>query len=172
MNHRYSFITVPKGEVYSTFEKLIDSYGKQLHTPTYPTHLTLMHALEGTENHIVSRVEKFASSIKPFTVEVGKVEFSTTFFQCVFARVNATAELLNTHLALKTALGSQEKHVFMPHISIIYGDLPMETREQISKEITLPTLSFIVDHVTVVNGDNPYPKTWEVIKRIPFQSKS
>lgn len=166
MNHKFGFIVIPEGKVFSTFDTLIEKYGKKLHTPTYPPHLTLMHTVEGNEKDIINQVQSTARTIKPFKVEVGPVEFSTTFFQCVFARVYTTAELLNAHLNIKSALDSQEKHVFMPHISIVYGDLSMQAREKISQEIILPKLSFVVDHIIIVNGDQPDPKTWNVIKRV------
>lgn len=166
---KYGFWVIPENKTYQVFERIIRKYSKKYNAPMFVPHMTIHGVIESTEEKVVRGVKKVADKIRPFEVQVGEVEFSTTYFQCVFARIKTNAKLLNTYLALRDSLEFTEKHVFMPHASLVYGDFDMETREKISKEIEFSNEKFMVNKITIVKADSRDPKNWHIVEQVQVQ---
>jgi len=163
---KFGFWIIPENNFYQELEKVIQKYGKKYNSPIFTPHMSLHGVVESTDKRVVEIVEKAANKIKPFKIEVGNVEFSTTYFQCVFVRTKTNAKLLDAHLTIRKGFNFQEKHVFMPHASLVYGDFDMETREKISQEIKLLEKNFKARKITIVRADSSKPKDWEIIKQV------
>ena len=165
---KYSFWLIPENDLYQDIEKVIVKYTGEYGSPVFVPHVTTHSTVVSTDKQVVNDVQRAISEIESFEVQVGDVEFSTTYFQCVFARIKTSAELLNTHLSLQDALEGEKNHVFMPHASLLYGDFDMQTRENIAKEIRLKTSSFMANKITIVRADSRDPKDWSVVSQVSF----
>jgi len=164
---KFGFWIIPENELYQELDDLIKKYSKEYGSPTFVPHMTIHGAVDTTsDQEVVEDVRQAVQDIKPFEINVGEVEFSTTFFQCVFARMKTSAPLLDTHLALRRNLGYKESHVFMPHASLVYGDFNMKTREKIASEIVLKETHFMASKITIVRADSNDPKDWEIVEQV------
>jgi 2'-5' RNA ligase len=169
MQHEFGFWIFPEGDFAQEAAEIIHFYSKQYGFPEFPPHLTLHPHAAFDESRIAETVRAAMSDFQPFAAALGPVEFSTTYFQCVFARVKTTAVLLDVHEALKNALGYQQQNVYMPHVSLVYGDLKPSVKEKIAHDIQLKNTGFSASQVTITrNGGSPDPKDWEVFAQIPF----
>ena len=139
---KYGFWIVPENISYQELEKIIEKYGEKYNSPLFTPHMTIHGVVSSTDEEVVKIVEKAVKETKPFGLEIGEVEFSSTYHQCIFARVKTNANLFNAYTSLRKAFGAEEKHVFMPHISLVYGDFDMEEREKIIKEIEVKNKNF------------------------------
>jgi len=166
---RYGFWIIPENDFYQELKKLIRKYSKKYSSPSFVPHMTIHGSVASTDKNVIEDVLKVASKIKPFEVEVGEVEFSTTYFQCIFARMKTSAIMLNTHLALKKQLKDAENNVFMPHASLVYGDFDMKTREQIVSEIKLKGNKFLANKITIIRANSRDPKDWSTVEHIRFK---
>lgn len=166
--NKFSLIIIPEEDSYQEFEKIIQKYSKEYKTPLFVPHLTMISHAYFPGDTVVETVRKIVKQFKPFELQVGNVEISTTYHQCVFARTNTTAGLMNLHLSLKESLNIQEKHVFMPHLSLVYGDLDMTTREKISQEIKLKSTGFTAKKITIIIAGSTDPKDLSVVEEIAF----
>ena len=90
--------------------------------------------LKGEERSILQVVGKIVKNIQPIPVELSEVNVSTTYFQCVFARVKPNLELLRA---------SGPQHVRSPH------------------ELGLRQYSFKADRIGVIKAGSLNPKTWK-----------
>jgi len=163
---KFSFWIIPENDFYQEIEEVVIKYSKEYNSPVFVPHMTLHGSVISTDEDVVRRVEQVASKIKPFEIKIGEVEFSTTYFQCIFVRMKVNAKLLEAHLALKDVLDFKESHVFMPHGSLVYGDFDMETREKIAKEIKLKGIRFMANKITIVRADSSDPKEWDVVDQV------
>ncbi len=163
---KYSFWLVPENEIFQEFESIIAEYAQKTGSPTFSPHMTIHGTVESTDEQVVADVIKASQSLSPFLLEIGDVECSTTYFQCVFVRIKTSAQLLDTHLRLRKALNFKEPHVFMPHASLVYGDLDMSERVRISREIFLKNKSFEARAITIVRADSGDPKDWTAVDRV------
>jgi 2'-5' RNA ligase len=128
--------------------------------------MTLHGVVSSTDENVVKVTREAVKGLRPFSLEVGEVEFSSTYFQCIFARVKTNANLFNAHMALRHSFGMEEERVFMPHLSLVYGDFEMEKREKITKEIDIKNKFFEAKEITIIRADLPNPDTWEIVEQV------
>ncbi len=166
--NKYGFWITPDGEVFAELQKTINELASRYTAPTFSPHMTLHGVVESTDSQVVEKVQNAIKNTQPFKLELGVVEFSTTYFQCVFVRIKTNANLVNAHLELRNAFDSPANHVFMPHASLLYSDMNMEEREKVSNSITITESSFVANEVTIVRADESNPKTWEVVAKVLY----
>ncbi|MBU0578774.1 hypothetical protein KKE34_04260 [Patescibacteria group bacterium] len=168
MYENFCLWIIPENSFYQEIEGVVSQYSKEYDSPIFTPHVTINGRVSLTDDQVIRKVEKAVFNIKSFEIEVGNVEFSTTYFQCVFVRMKTSAKLLETHLSLKNALGVKDQHVFMPHASLVYGDFDMKTREKIASEIKFKSTGFIAKKITIVRVDSSNPKDWNIVKQVPL----
>lgn len=167
---KYGFWVIPENEFYQELKEIITLYSKKYDAPAFVPHMAIfINQIAPTNEQVVNKVRQAANVTKPFAVSIGDVEFSTTYFQCVFARVRTNAHLLNAHLTLKNAFNIDEEIVYMPHTSLVYGNFDMMTREKIASEIYLKNTQFMANKITIVRMDTRDLKDWDMVEQVSFQ---
>ncbi len=163
---KYSIWIIPSEPLESTLKQVVVRLAKELEGPEFEPHMTLLGDIEGDLTELKEKVKQLASKIDKLELSLGSVSFSTTYFQSVFVRVNSTAELMKLNLEAKKLFGVSN-NVFMPHISLLYGDHDMEVREQASLKVNIPEAFFIVKELVVIPATSN-PNEWEHLATIPF----
>lgn len=165
---RYSLWIIPENESQLEMQQVVKKYSQQFGYTQFTPHVTLYEVSGREEQEVIEGVKQIASEIEPFELEFGDVEFSTTYFQSVFLRVKTVAHLLNAHLKLRMKFNSDDNHVYMPHISLVYGEHDMETKEEIAKEIKINSKGFKAEKISIVKSTSNDPKDWHVIEQVKF----
>ncbi len=131
--------------------------------PKFEPHITIAFAglLKGEAKSILPVVEKAVKNIPPVPIEFTEVSVSTTYFQCVFARVKPNLELLRAHQYINGALRHHDPSMYIPHMSLVYGNMDLVQRFAIARKIKLPIIKFLADRLCVINADSLNPKTWK-----------
>lgn len=168
MNNIFSIWILPPLEKATPFKKIITSLSKKYNSPDFAPHITLLGAFPGKENFVVSNFEKLVSNLRTFDVGFDGLSFSTTYFQSVFLRVKPTASLLNANLEAKKIF-NMPNDVFMPHMSLIYGNHSMEEREKISKDLEIPKNTSFHARKLVLVPTTDNPKDWKPISELTLK---
>lgn len=136
------------GSAEATFSNLIHDLSRRSSPPTIPfaPHATLLSSsiigpsasLEDIE-YIVADVAH-SLSLKRVVCKFDKLEAGEQFFQCVYVKLQKEESegLLELHSALRKAFGDTsdpEGTSYFPHMSLVYGDLPMEERRKIIEDM-------------------------------------
>ncbi len=166
---KYHICIIPSEPVFSELDNVISSLAEKYNAPVFHPHLTILSSVEKSLQEIQQTIERAVVNFEPWQLSLGPVSFSTTYFQSVFVRVNSIAPLMNINLSLKKAFGF-ENSVYMPHISLLYGDHDMKTREKITKEITIKNSTFTAYKVAIIPDDSD-PINWKPIATITFGEK-
>lgn len=162
---KYTLWVMPPDPVKSILQKIILDLSKKYKTPSFEPHMTLLGDIEVSEEEIMAGTKKLALMLKPFNLALGEVSFSTTYFQSVFVRVKSSAKLMQANLLAKQIFNI-ENTLFMPHISLLYGNHDMEAREKIAAEIKLPVdLSFQADKIIII-PTTENPKDWHHLAEV------
>jgi 2'-5' RNA ligase len=162
----YSFWIQPTGEVRQLLQETADRLAAEHSTPTFQVHLTLYPGFESSLEDAKKKLAQLATGISQFELELADVGCSTTYFQCVLLRAKTTAPLLEAHMVAQKAVQGNPTLAYLPHISLVYGDLSMEKRVAIAESIKLPTnLSFKVETIDLTPSV-PDPKDWEIIESV------
>ena len=163
---KYSIWVIPPEPAFSILQRTINELAEKYGGPVFEPHMTILGNVSGELPEIEKKLKELASHIDKLELGLGPVSFSTTYFQSVLARVNSNAKLMQLNLDVKKIFG-MENDVFMPHISLLYGDHDMETREKAVREVKLPETTFIVKDFVVI-PIKPNPKDWISLLTIPF----
>ena len=162
----YSIWIIPPEPFYSKIEKTVNFLSKKYKGPVFEPHMTLLGNIEMPLSQLVQKTKKLAESTKPFVISSGPVSFSTTYFQSVLLRINSNAKLMQLNLNAKKLTG-KENDVFMPHISLLYGDHEMGVRQSVASEIRFPKTSFLAEKFTITPSTKD-PSEWKHVAEIPF----
>lgn len=168
MKKQYSLWIAPSRKVQEEVAETITGLSKRLNSPNFEPHVTLIGQFESEEKEAVDQIKKLASSIKPFVIEFSEISFSTTYFQSVFLRVKSSSELMEANLKAKKML-SLKNDVFMPHMSITYGNQTMKERERITSEIKMPENDSFMFNKLILVLTSDEPKEWKQISRVELK---
>ena len=87
------------------------------------------------ETAAMDKTSELAAHVSPFKIRLSGVTHLDQYFRCVFIKACKTQALLNAHSAARAAFGKEGDAEYMPHLSLLYGDLNPRTREQISRDL-------------------------------------
>ncbi|AKM79211.1 MAG: 2 3 cyclic phosphodiesterase [Candidatus Beckwithbacteria bacterium GW2011_GWB1_47_15] len=166
MSQLYSVWIVPR-ELSRPLKATIDRLAEEYKSPKFEPHLTLLSQVEGEKEEMIDKAKKLAAELSPFDLSLGEVAMSTTYYQCVFVRVRPTAKLIEANLKAKEIF-KLENDVFMPHISLAYGDFAPQTREEMMGKVILPQeRDFRAEVLTMVPVTED-PAGWEHLIEAPL----
>lgn len=167
---KYSIWIIPPEPIFNQLSKVISELSSKYRCPIFGPHLTILGNIDHELSEIKRVVEKIVSDLDNLNLSFGPVSFSTTYFQSVLIRINSTAKLMRLHFDIKKLL-KDENIVYMPHISLMYGNHDMETRERIALGLNFHLRSFIAKQVVII-PEKPKPIDWKPVAIVPFGKKS
>lgn len=150
---------IPQESLKKRLEDIVADLSKKFEGPIFEPHMTLLGDIEMERAEFMEKCRKFVSSIEPFPLELGEVSFSTTYFQSVFVRVRSTSPLMEANIKAKKTFGV-ENDVFMPHISLLYGEHSMEMRDTASSSVELREGTPFTADTFVVTQASLEPSDW------------
>jgi 2'-5' RNA ligase len=151
------------GRAEKELSKLINRLSHQLNTPVFRPHITLAGQLSTGSRSLLEKASWLASVTDHFKVGCSRFGSEASFFKTLFLEVNLCTPLRDLR-------NLTEKHLhlaspeFLPHISLVYGDLDNNTRSQIMTELNtnLP-LTADVTALTIVKTEGPVAN-WHTVK--------
>ncbi len=183
----YSLWLMPSGKSHSDLVSIIGNLAKTHSTPVFEPHVTLLWPITGTETEIIAKTQKLASFLVPFSVELGKPDWTAEYFRCIFLNAEKTDMLMGSNLKAqelfsqkpanhvqillstygekmtKETLEREKEPKFNPHLSIMYGNIPQNIKTSIIKGLNIPKMSFRVNSLFLyeITAD---PKNWRLVK--------
>jgi hypothetical protein len=165
----YSLWIVPQEQkVKSYLESLIADLAKTYSGIRFEPHATILGNMSLPLPEVKNGLKKVAAKQKPFFVETGSVEYSTTYYQCLFVRLKPNPDLMSLYDTVKQVYGLTSPSVFMPHISLYYGDVPYAVRHEIMESITFRPQKFLINSIIVTPGGENPPSAWKHVYTSTF----
>ena len=165
---RFSLFYLPVGTVASTTSDLILELARRYKTPLFTPHVTLLGDLHLSKDEVMEKTAELARQLRPFTIQITHLEQGTSYFQCVYIRA-ASPKLIESNKRARQIFDLKSEP-FLPHLSLLYGNLDSEIKESIIQEIG-PAFnrSFNVNSIAIWETKEE-PKNWNQIKTIPLGS--
>jgi 2'-5' RNA ligase len=156
---------VPPVTLRAEIATIIDGYAEQLATPRFIPHLTL---LGGIDKVVEAQLRTLADTCLGVMIEPEGIATGDDFWHCVFVAVNVTPELQRVRSVAEQIFGKSAEP-FRPHMSLVYGDLPAETREAVAREIEatrfVPFAPEVLEAVETVGPPDRWPSKVQVALR-------
>jgi 2'-5' RNA ligase len=126
---------VPEGETRDALAAVIESLARAKGGPSFEPHVTLLGGLASPEAEVVQEAERLAAGLEPFVIRLGPAGHQDAFFRCLFLHAHKDAALAGAHARALEIFAIREARVFMPHLSLLYADLPAQTRAALVAEL-------------------------------------
>lgn len=121
--------------VHDRFAALIRRLSGRLGTPWFIPHITLAGSIDLPADETASRIADLATRLAPIPLQLTDVGWTDDYYRCLFIRAECSPKLLAAHQAACAALGRRPETDFMPHLSLVYGNLDAERKAQVVDSI-------------------------------------
>lgn len=163
----FSLWIIPAGEAYRLTESYIARLSAAYGLPRFEPHVTVLGSIPSPDD---SAVRALAAELAPFPIRLMRqVEYLDEYFRCLFLRAHETDELMEAISEAGERFGPQAKPHF-PHLSLAYGDLTVETKQQMIRELgEIPEIEFEAQAISLVQASSKIDvSSWKVVERFPF----
>ena len=170
-SHRYSIWLRPSGEIDDELSELIARLSRQFATSAFPPHVTLLGELEGDENALGALAARLAGTLAPFDVTLTTLNYLSDYYRCLFIQAAATPALLAASDEARRIFGREQDPPFMPHLSLMYGDFDIETKQRIIASLGRghrAEFRASALHLFCTTGD---PRNWRRVQVIPLAGR-
>lgn len=153
---------IPPPAVGDRFRALIAELSRRSGTPAFEPHLTLAGVEAPTVATACARVAPLAATLAPIPVRLNEIGMTAEYFRCLFIRAALTPALLHAYRNACAAL-DQPPAEFMPHLSLIYGELAPAMKTEIAANLSGRfELEFTVERVALYTTAGP-PPDWRCV---------
>ena len=167
----YSLWLEPTGETAYKLQQRIKELSKKHDTPVFSPHVTLLGGLTASQTELVALTNTLASSAKPFDLKLSKAGYLDTYYQSLFIHIAQNEGLTHLHENACRLFDCPDayKDEYMPHLSLIYGDLTREQKEKILNNIGREFyIQFTVKKIMLLHTDG-MPNQWKKIHTAMFK---
>jgi len=154
----YSIWLMPAGTVYDALREQISDLSREFGTPTFEPHVTLMGGLEGKEHDVAASTARLAGIVRPYRIILRGAAQTDYYFRCVFSTADKEDEVMDANRAAKEVFGRHDDAPYMPHLSLVYGNLPEETRNALVAKFDDLVAEFPVDRLHLFRTEGIVPQ--------------
>ncbi|KAI9127320.1 hypothetical protein K1719_001879 [Acacia pycnantha] len=128
--HVYSVWAVPTEDVRDRMKKLMSGLRSEFGGPEFEPHITVVGAISLTAGDALKKFRSACDGLKAYNATVDRVDTGTFFYQCVYLLLHPTPEVVGTSDHCICHFGYNRSSPYMPHLSILYGDLSDEEKKR------------------------------------------
>jgi 2'-5' RNA ligase len=167
----YSLWLEPTGDTAYKLQQRIKELSRKYDTPVFSPHVTLLGGLTASKTELEALTDTLASSVTPFELKLTKAGYLNTFYQSLFIHVEQNEGLTHLHDNACRLFDCPDEYQndYMPHLSLLYGDLNQPQKEKILNNIGREFyIRFTVKKVVLMHTDGK-PKQWMKVHTAMFK---
>ena len=167
----FSLWLMPTGKAYDKLKGLISKLSKKHSAPNFEPHVTLLGDIVEPEESALAKTGQLASCTNPFKIKLTGVKYLDEYFRCLFIRAEESDEIMQANRKAQEIFNKKQGQKFMPHLSLMYGNFPAETKEEIIAEIGKEfDTSFEAKSIHLILASKKIgPKDWKKIKKFTLK---
>jgi 2'-5' RNA ligase len=161
----------PTGKANDAYTSIIQETAKEYGTySAFIPHITLVAAL--LSENVLERVRTLATQIPPYEFEVDELSSRDAYFQSVYMKLKTTPDAVKANDIAKQFFDERQRDPpYMPHMSLIYGDLTPNQKDvvlpKISEKLKDAPKTLAVDSIQVWSTQGNV-EDWYVIETVPL----
>ena len=162
----YTLWLIPDQNTYKKLSELIVDLSTIHATPEFEPHVTLLGGISDPLDIAIEKTAVLAEQLKPVSASLTRIEFLEIYYRCLFFCTNDSQGLLDAHDSAKELFDHTYIHPFIPHISFLYGSLPIFQKQSIINELGDSFFGdFRMTELRLVKTQRT-PEYWELITEI------
>jgi 2'-5' RNA ligase len=132
---KYSLWFMLQGEALNRLTEILHRLSIHYEAPEFPPHVTLLGSCVGERDEMIRRSSLVAAALRPFTIRLGKIDFRDEYFRSLFVHAGPAEPLRNAYRAASRIFRRAPDPDFMPHLSLLYGNFPVNLKEDVMAEL-------------------------------------
>lgn len=161
---KYALWIMPSKDVAKKFSRIILKISKEYKSTAFEPHITLVIIKSINEEEAIEKSRALIESLKPFEVFLDEISFLDTYFRCLFVKAKKTKDLMEANKKAQKIFNVKDD--YMPHLSLMYGNFPEETKKKVIRQIGEKIEeNFITKEIRLINCESPDTKDWHVVKK-------
>jgi 2'-5' RNA ligase len=158
---------MPASESRDLFSSIIRQLAEQYDAPVFAPHVTL-YVSNDDRTRAAAALANAAAQLGEIALEVDEISWSQELAKSVFVQFQPNDKLARLSDVLRKISSSGDKYDLNPHLTLIYQELPIETKEEIASAVSLPFTNVLFDSIQAMDlltglRSPADVKTWEVI---------
>lgn len=125
----------PRQSEIDSLSRLISQLSHQHQTTPFPPHITLLSGIGLNVQRIKRHCENICKSQSIFTVNLRSIQYTEKYFMNLFIPIEMNNELLNLRNNFIKMLELDINEEFIPHISLLYGNLHISQQQKLQVEL-------------------------------------
>jgi hypothetical protein len=170
---RASVWICPTGEALDSIQHVIHRVHRRGAGPHLRPHVTLLSGIERTLASAEVCLKHLAARIKPFVVELGRIESREDYFRSLYATVSLSPELAAAQREAHEVFEMNPPVPYEPHLSLLYGNIGADLQKTLAAEAGGSVdVSFTATALQLVNASASVPVTaWKVLSERSLASR-
>jgi 2'-5' RNA ligase len=154
---------MPDKETYLKIGQLIAELSSVHNTPSFEPHVTLISGITDDLETALKKTKKLAKENSPLNASLIGVEYLEYFYRCLFFKTDDSDEIYRLRDEAESLFEHSTVNPFIPHISFLYGSLPVFKKEAIIAELGERILGgFSLQSLRLVRTELG-PENWELL---------
>ncbi|XP_042484562.1 cyclic phosphodiesterase-like [Macadamia integrifolia] len=171
--HDYSVFALPPEDVNQRLKAVMKGLRSDFGGPEFEPHITVVGIIRLTKSDALQKFNSACEGLKSFTAQVDSVATGTFFYQCVFLRLHTTPEVMSTAEKINDCFGYKNSTPYMPHLSLLYGDLTDEEKKKAQEKAevfdeNIGSLTFQISRLALYKIDTDWEKVAECSLVLPL----
>eukprot|EP00262_Sarcandra_glabra_P010154 TRINITY_DN25084_c0_g1_i1.p1 TRINITY_DN25084_c0_g1~~TRINITY_DN25084_c0_g1_i1.p1 ORF type:complete len:197 (+),score=12.17 TRINITY_DN25084_c0_g1_i1:214-804(+) len=166
----YSVWAMPAEDVKERLKKVMEKLRGEFGGPEFEPHITVVGAIRLTKKDALEKLKSACEGLKSYTAHINTVSRGDYFYQCVYLLVDPTPEVMEASAHCTSHFGYTNSSPYMPHLSLLYGDLTNEEKERAQERVkfhdeSICDLSFNISCLALYKTDTEDKtlKSWEKV---------
>ena len=158
----------PAKEDSAYLQEIVNELASEYQAPVFSPHCTLYSPTDLEANELDKILEKAGGKVSSLYVTMDKLDHTTNIWKTVFIELEKSLELSNLQHSLVSLIPDPKPYEFLPHISLIYKEIPIELKEKIIRKLTMRN-SYIMDKIIAMKT-GPNVVQWEKVLEVTLHA--
>lgn len=167
----YSIWLLPEDKDFQKFGQIINKVARENGTPAFDPHITLTGGIpiDIGEAVFMEKGGQLASRTSRMEVGLTEVRFEDFYYRAIILLAGKKDELVSLNRRSKEMYGLNPAD-YMPHLSLLYGDLTRDRKLTIVRDLDLHLPEAIsVDRLRLIRAEGSRVEDWITIAEFPLQ---
>ena len=147
---RFSLFLTPCDTDFAYLGSLIGEITATRNAYPFEPHVTVYSGSCNNNELLEKFLAEAVRGVSPIALKTAGIGCGPEYFKSLFIRFDEDVRVRLIHDRLKQALGEDSGYRLLPHLSLLYQDLPMMEKEALAQSITLDRPEILFDAVKIV----------------------
>lgn len=162
----YHLFIEPAGGLGEKLQWTINALAQTYGGPSFVPHVTLLARIpDGPEEALLQKAAQLAQSLVPFEISLDEEGMEDAYFRALYLHAGGEA-VKEAHAKANEAFGMQDDAPYMPHLSLLYGNYPIERKRAALAALPVPIgTAFPADRLSLWRTPGEV-RTWKKIAEL------